>query len=73
MRRLTIIGVILIIAGLFVALRGVSYRSHRSDVRVGDFQAYVEERRAIPPWIGWCAAAIGLTLVAADVRPRRGA
>jgi hypothetical protein len=73
MRRLTIVGVVLIIAGMFVALRGVTYRSQRSDLKVGDFQASLEERRAIPSWIGWGVAAIGLALVAADIRPRRGA
>lgn len=63
MRPLSIAGLLLLAAGLFVALRGVSYRSSRSDLRVGDFQASLEERRTIPPWVGWVGAGLGLVLV----------
>lgn len=72
MRPLSIAGLLLLAAGLFVALRGVSYRSSRSDLRVGDFQASLEERRAIPSWIGWAGAGLGLVLVVAGLRSRRG-
>jgi hypothetical protein len=71
MRRLHLIGTILIIAGLFAALRGITYRSRHNDLRVGDFQASLDERQTIPPWIGWVAAGTGLVLVVADMRLRR--
>ena len=71
MRHLSIAGLLLLAAGLFVALRGVSYRSSRSDVRVGDFQASLEERRSIPPWVGWVGAGLGLVLVLGGRSRRR--
>lgn len=72
MRPQSIAGLLLLVAGLFVALRGVSYRSSRSDIRVGDFQASLEERRTIPPWVGWAGAGLGLALVVGGLRSRRG-
>ncbi|HSD31898.1 MAG TPA: hypothetical protein VLB49_08315 [Gemmatimonadales bacterium] len=72
MRPQSIAGLLLLVAGLFVALRGVSYRSSRSDIRVGDFQASLEERRTIPPWVGWAGAGLGLVLVVGGLRSRRG-
>jgi hypothetical protein len=71
MRALSLAGLLLVAAGLFVAVRGVSYSSRRSDIRVGDFRASLEERRTIPPWIGWTGAALGVVLVVAALRRRR--
>lgn len=73
MRPLSVAGLLLMAAGLFVALRGVSYSSSRSDLHVGDFRASLEERRMIPPWVGWTGAGLGLVLVVAGLRSRRGA
>ena len=73
MRPLTIAGVVLIAAGLFVSLRGVNYGSDRSVLRVGEFEASVEERRAIPTWVGWTGAGLGLVLVLASLRKGRDA
>ena len=73
MRPLSIAGLLLVAAGLFVALRGVTYSSSRSDLQVGDLRASLEERRTIPPWIGWTGAALGVVLIVAGFRSRRGA
>ena len=73
MRPLTIVGLVLIVAGLFVGFRGVNYRSDRSVLRVGEFEASVEERRAVPAWAGWAGAVVGLVLVGAGLRSRRDA
>lgn len=72
MRPLSVAGLLLLAAGLFVALRGVSYSSSQSDIHVGDFRASLEERRMIPPWIGWTGAGLGLALVLAGLRRRGG-
>jgi hypothetical protein len=72
MRPLSIAGLLLLAAGLFVALKGVSYSTSQSNLRVGDFRASLEERRMIPPWIGWTGAGLGLVLVVAGLRSRRG-
>jgi len=73
MRPLSVAGLLLLAAGLFVALRGVSYSSSRSDLHVGDFRASLEGRRMIPPWVGWTSTGLGLVLVLAGLRSRRGA
>ncbi len=72
MRPLGIVGLLLLVAGLFIGIQGVNYRSDRSVLRVGEFEAAVEERRAVPPWLGWAGAALGLGLVAASFRSRQG-
>lgn len=70
MRPLIVLGILLIAAGGFVLFHGASYRTDRSVLQVGEFRASVEEERAIPPWVGGAAAAVGLGLVLAGVRRR---
>ena len=71
MRPLTIVGIVLLGAGLFVGFQGASYRSEQSVVRVGEFEATVEQRRTVPPWVGWSMALVGLGLVVMSFRSRR--
>jgi uncharacterized membrane protein len=73
MKPQVILGIVLVALGAFIVLRGLSYGSGRSVVRVGDFQASVEEQRAIPTWVGGFAIVGGLLLVGASLRRRRGA
>lgn len=71
MRPLVIIGVVLAALGAFVLFKGLSYRSGGAAVKVGDMQASVEERRAIPPWVGGVAIIGGVVLIGAGAK-RRG-
>jgi len=71
MKWQTIAGIVLAGLGVFVVLRGMSYGSGRTTMRVGDFQASVEEQRSIPTWVGGVAIVGGLLLVGASVA-RRG-
>ena len=71
MRPLAIVGLILLILGGFVLLRGLSFSSRTSVIKVGDFQATVDERREVPPWVGGLALAGGVVLLVAAGR-RRG-
>ena len=71
MRPLTIAGLVLLVLGGFVLLRGFSFTSQKSVFKVGDFQASVEERREVPPWLGAVAVAGGIALLLAGTR-RRG-
>ena len=71
MRR-SVSGIVLAGLGVFIVLRGISYGSGRTTMRVGDFQASVEEQRAIPTWAGAVAIVGGLLLVGASVGRRRG-
>jgi hypothetical protein len=57
--------------GVFIMIRGLSYDSQRSVVRVGDFRASVEQRRVVPAWVGGLAILGGLVLVGVGVRRQR--
>jgi drug/metabolite transporter (DMT)-like permease len=71
-RTQLIAGIVLICLGAFVVFQGVSYSSHRSVMRMGDFHASVDEQRAIPTWAGGLAIVGGVLLVGASLW-RRGA
>lgn len=71
MKPQMILGIVLAGVGAFIVLRGLNYGSERSVMRVGEFQASVETRRAVPVWVGGVAIVGGLLLVGAGVR-RRG-
>jgi len=71
MRPLTLTGLALLVLGGFVLLRGLSYTSQKSVLKVGDFHATVEERQTVPPWIGAVAVVAGIVLLVAGSR-RRG-
>jgi drug/metabolite transporter (DMT)-like permease len=73
MKPQVIAGIALAAVGVFLMLRGFNFGSQRSTVRVGEFQASVEERRAIPPWVGGVAVLGGLLLVGTSRRRQRGA
>ena len=59
MRPLALAGLVLLVLGGFILLRGLSFTSQKSVLKVGDFQASVEERREVPAWLGALAAAGG--------------
>jgi hypothetical protein len=68
MRPMTIGGIILLLVGGFIAFRGLSYRSDRSVLKIGDVEAKVEERRAIPTWVGGVLVLGGIAMIVAGAR-----
>jgi drug/metabolite transporter (DMT)-like permease len=70
MKPQMIAGIILVGLGAFLVLRGLNYGSERSVMRVGEFQASVEVRRSIPPWVGVVAIVGGVLLLGAGLRKR---
>ena len=59
--------------GAFILLKGLSYGSQRSVMRVGDLQVSAESQRVVPTWVGWIAIVGGAALIGAGVRRRRAA
>ena len=68
MKLLIIIGILVCVLGAVVVFRGISYPSERSVVKVGGFEAAVEEHRAIPTWVGGIAIVGGAVLVVSGMR-----
>jgi uncharacterized membrane protein len=70
MRPQALIGIVLVILGAFIVFRGVSYKSKDEVLKVGDLKASVEEKHAVPTWVGGIAIVAGVVLVAAGMKRR---
>jgi hypothetical protein len=70
--RLIVLGILLIALGGYVLLEGLSYTSERSTVRIGEVEASLEQKKAVPGWIGGIGVVAGLILVVAGGRKRAG-
>ncbi|HEX6407717.1 MAG TPA: hypothetical protein VFZ90_11080 [Gemmatimonadales bacterium] len=70
MRPLSLIGIVLLALGAFIIFRGASYKSRDEVLRVGDLKASVEEKHAVPTWVGGAAIVAGVVLLAAGMRRR---
>jgi drug/metabolite transporter (DMT)-like permease len=70
MRYLTILGVMLIAAGLFVILRPPSYSSEQSVLKLGDLEAKVQQQRTVPGWVGGTLLGAGCVLLVFGMRKR---
>jgi len=68
MKPSLLVGIVLVLLGGFVLVRGLSYSSDRAVLKVGDLKASVEEKRAVPTWVGALAIVCGLALVIAGSR-----
>jgi uncharacterized membrane protein len=70
MRPLTLVGILLLALGAFVLFRGMTYQSKDEVLRVGDIKASVEEKRAVPTWVGGAAIVAGIVLIAGGMKRR---
>ncbi len=63
MRPQVIIGVLLVLLGGVVLVRGLSMTTKREVADIGPIEVTTEETRSLPTWIGAVAAAAGVALV----------
>jgi hypothetical protein len=70
MRPLALVGILLVLLGGFVLVRGLTYTSERAVLKIGELQASVEEKKSVPPWAGGLALVAGLVLLGVSVRKR---
>ena len=70
MRPLSIVGILLLVLGVFIVFRGASYKSRDQVLKVGDVKASVEQRHAVPTWVGGVSIVAGLVLLAGGMRRR---
>jgi drug/metabolite transporter (DMT)-like permease len=68
MRVLQISGVILVVVGLFLILRPPSYSRDESVVKLGDFEAKVQQQHTVPGWVGGALLGAGGVLVIFGLR-----
>ncbi|HEY2676269.1 MAG TPA: hypothetical protein VGI65_04820 [Steroidobacteraceae bacterium] len=68
MRVLQILGILLILGGLFVLIEAPGYSSEKSVFKIGDVEAKVSQQHPIPPWVGGAALAAGVILIVAGAR-----
>jgi hypothetical protein len=69
MRASVWVGIALIVAGVFVYLRGGVTRK-KEVLDVGPLEVSTSERQQIPPWIAGVVVAAGVVLVAAGLRQK---
>ena len=70
MRPIAIAGLVLAALGLFLLVRGVTYKSKESLLEVGEFRAEVQTRKPVPAWIGGVTLAVGVGMVVAGMKRR---
>ncbi len=70
MKGTTIAGIVLLVLGAFVLLRGANFTSRRDVLKVGDFKVTATEQQSIPSWVGGAALVVGVGLLVAGTRKR---
>jgi hypothetical protein len=70
MRPIALVGILLLALGAFVVFRGASYKSREDVLKVGDLKASVQEKHAVPTWVGGVAIVAGLVLLASGMKRR---
>ncbi|HEY9382980.1 MAG TPA: hypothetical protein VIP80_05655 [Gemmatimonadales bacterium] len=70
MKGTTIAGIVLVLVGAFVLLRGASFTSKRDVLQVGDLKVSATEHQSIPPWVGGAVLVVGVGLLVTGLRKR---
>lgn len=70
MKLLVLIGVIAALFGAYLLTRD-SFGSHRNSIKVGGFEATVQEEREYPKWVGVATLAGGALLIGAGLNRGR--
>jgi len=70
MKTSLIAGLVLVAAGLFLILRPPHYASSQSVVKLGSFQANVQEDKTLPEWVGGIVLGAGVVLLGTALAKR---
>jgi uncharacterized membrane protein len=70
MRTSLLTGAILVLAGLYILIRGVSYSREESVFKLGDIEAKVQQQHSVPEWVGGLALGAGLVLLFVGFKQR---
>lgn len=70
MKPSLIAGILLLVVGAFILVRGGSFTTRENVLSVGDLQVSAEERQTIPSWVGAGALVAGVVVIVAGMRKR---
>lgn len=70
MRASLIAGIVLIVLGIFLLVRGGSFTTQKDVVKVGDVKLTADQQQSIPPWVAYLGIAAGAGLVFVGARKR---
>lgn len=68
---LLILGAVLMIGGGYVVVQGMTVTTDKKVLDVGPIEASVEEKRAVPTWLGGLAAVAGVAMIIAGASAGR--
>ena len=68
MRLVQIIGILCILAGGYVLIRGFTYTKQENVIEIGDLKAGVKEKKTVPPLVGGLAIVAGIGLIVVGAR-----
>ena len=68
MRALQILGLALLVAGLWIINRPPSYSRDETVLKFGDIEAKMQQQRTVPGWAGGIALGAGIVIVLVGLR-----
>ena len=72
MKLVQLIGILCILAGGFVLIRGFTYTRQENVIEVGDdFKVGVKEKKSVPAWVGGLGVVAGLGLIVIGARSKQ--
>lgn len=70
MKGLVLAGILVAVVGGYILVRGLSVTTSDTVLEVGGLKASVEQKRAVPSWVGVAAIVAGLVMVGAGARKK---
>lgn len=70
MKGLVLAGILVAAVGVYILVRGLSVTTSDTVLDVGGLKASVEEKRAVPSWVGVAAIVGGLVMIGAGARKK---
>lgn len=70
MKGLVLAGILVAAVGIYILVRGLNVTTSDTVLEVGGLKASVEEKRAVPSWVGVAAIVGGLVMVGAGARKK---
>ena len=68
MKITQIVGLVLIIAGIFVLWQRPTYETKKDVIEIGDLKASVDQKESVPVWVGAVGIGVGIILLLTGAR-----